>query len=301
MRNTKQFRMISLLLAILSIAEVSTTLAAEPNSESRTRQARYAPKPVWQKNGSASIRTYAGSTLRYQNENEPGAYHGLGLNVGYRPSEFLQLSLGASIESNPDANRQDDPDRAEDSYDTSDLGLTLSAPKIRELETTGAIISGSLTGYYPVSRSSREHQLYTTSSAQLAIHQPLGMFTLGADSTYVKNFFRYTEQLTEIKRGDQVGSSHTSQIFSFRGLCNVAFSKELTTSISYGFTRIYPYSGEVLMINNSHLSLGYSLGKLRPYLSVRTAASQWNHQNEINYAVFEINRSKGELGATYAF
>jgi hypothetical protein len=291
----------ALSLAVFGLGLSTMALAAEVLSASPEPKAHFAPKPVWQQNGSASIRTYAGSTLRYQNENEPGAYHGLGLGVSYRLSEFLQLSLGASVESNPDANRQDDPDHAQESYDSSDLGLTISAPKIMELATTAAVISGSLSGYYPMSRASREHQLYTTGSSQLAIQQPLGMFAIGADSTYVKNFFRYTEQLTEIKRGDQVGNSHTSQIFSLRGTGSVNFSKEFSSSFSYGFTRIYPYTGEVVVINNSHFSLGYSFGKLRPYLSIRTAASQWNHQNEINYAVFEINRSKGELGATYAF
>lgn len=289
-------------LALFGFAEAAS---AQSLGMSQTPVVKYQEKSKWREAFFGSVRTYWGSTVKYQNEHEPGAYHGLSLGIGRQLPQDLKLGLSGGIESNPDAFRKDDPDYRPNQYYASDLGLTLAASRLFQEKTGRSNLSASLTAYYPTSRSSREHQLRTAMSAGLGFTTPVALlsqdFSVGADASFAKNFFRYTEQMTEVRRGDLIGASHVSQTASLRALFSTALPAGFSLNASYGVMRVYPYFGEFSTLNSSHFSLAYAYGKLQPYATLRTAAGQLNHQNDVNYAVFETNRTKGELGITYAF
>ncbi len=293
-------------VAILAIFHMNGVVLAESvtstlEKTSDARQWRLAPKPTWQRNASASIRAYAGSTLQYLEEGQQGRYRGVDLGLSYKLPENTTLAASLGLESNPDQYRDDDLNHKDSEYQVSDINFSYAMPQVAKYEDLGISIGSSVSGFYPLSRGSRVDDLYTTLSNAWDIRWGHDAYSFGARASYSKNLYKYTEQMQEVRRGDQLGSSHIDQFMNAGLTADYHFAFGLNMSAVYGVSRFYPYQGEFFHVNSSRLSMSYAVKAWTPYFSIRTAASQLNHDNRINYAVLEKNRSRGEIGVSYGF
>lgn len=251
---------------------------------------------------SASVRAYMGGLIEYYDEKESGAYRGASFSAGYDLSD--RVNLGASISYSQSLGA----DSLHENYASfNDLGLSVGLPRLFVFGRRDYAISTSVSGSLPTSKYSQEHESFGSLSNGWSLSIPTELVLLTPSISYSKNFYRYDQQRTVVRAGDAIGRSHIDQSMSFALGIGKSFDMGIGINASYGVTRVIPHIGRVLTRNNSSLSLSYKVAQLKPlnvvpYASIRTAASQLDYNDEMyNYALYEKNRTSGEMGVTVGF